>query len=147
MRSRFARYLAGSNGNAAAEFALVVPAFVLLIFAMVNLSLMGYAALTLHWDVEAAARCAAVSQRYSSTPTNDPSASCQTIALIKSYAQGIYRGPMGLALANINPQLDSTNKCMKVTATGSYKINAGIASASVPLTATACFPTTATTLS
>ncbi len=50
------------RGAAALEFALVVPALLTLIVAVINVSLLGMTSASLHYAVEEGARCASVRQ-------------------------------------------------------------------------------------
>ncbi len=127
MRRPLVRFLADRCGSSAAEFALVLPLFLLLVLGTIHISFAVYAASTLHWAVEAAARCASV--RAGST--------CPTFADIQTYAASMYQGP-GIG-ANFVASVDLT--CgSRVTGTGSYGVHAGLLNVTIPLSATACYP-------
>ena len=119
-------YWREERGAGAAEFAIVVLPFSVLIFAIIHLCLMFYANQNLQYAVEGAARCSSV---MSTTTCNTPTA-------VKNYAAALYKGP------NISPIFDyaATGCGHTVTATGSYAMNAVVVITSVPLSSTACFP-------
>lgn len=134
---RLRRLIAEVGGNAAVEFALVAPAFLALVFGIVNLSAVLYASAQLHYAAEDAARC------YSVRTTV-----CTSATTAQTYAAAAYRGPgIGASFTAAN-----TGACHHslaspyaadghaVTGTGTYQINAVLTSVSVPLSATACFP-------
>ena len=122
---RLGRYWKDEHGSGAAEFAIVLLPFVVLIFAIIHLCLMFYANQTLQFATEAAARCYSVD-----------SINCSTTGAVQLYAAGRYKGP------NITPTFVATaTGCgHTVNANGSYQLNAVVVNVSVPLTATACFP-------
>jgi len=122
---RFSRYWTDESGSGAAEFAIVLLPFVVLIFAIIHLCLMFYANQTLQFATEAAARCYSVD-----------SINCSTTGAVQLYAAGRYKGP------NITPTFAATaTGCgHTVNGSGSYQLNAVVVNVSVPLTATACFP-------
>src|SRR5258708_3963917 len=135
MRRRAMKHIAtDERGSSAVEFAMILPPFLILVLAVFNLSYLAYAASSLHWTVEQAARCAAISQR-------NTSLSCGTMTSTKTYAASIYKGPsIGLSTSSFTLTNDTTNKCRKVAASGTYNIGAGFVSVNAPLSATACFP-------
>jgi Flp pilus assembly protein TadG len=123
--NRFGRYWRDEFGGGAAEFAIVLFPFVVLIFAIIHLCLLYYANQTLQFAAEAAARCYSVD-----------SVNCSTTGAVQTYAAGRYTGP------NITPTFVATaTGCgHTVNANGTYQLNAVVKNISVPLTATACFP-------
>jgi len=125
-------FLQQAGGSAAAEFALLVPVFALLVLGIFNFCALVYASSSLHWAVEQAARCAAVSHM------NTGLGCGTTISSTQSYASSIYQGP------RISPTFtaatDSSNSCRRVSGSGTFRIQTGVVNVSVPLTATACFP-------
>ena len=122
---RLGRYWKDEHGSGAAEFAIVLLPFVVLIFAIIHLCLMFYANQTLQFATEAAARCYSVD-----------SINCSSTGAVQLYAAGRYKGP------NITPTFAATaTGCgHTVNGSGSYQLNAVVVNVSVPLTATACFP-------
>lgn len=119
-------YWREERGAGAAEFAIVVLPFSVLIFAIIHLCLMFYANQNLQYAVEAAARCSSVM----STTT------CNNSTAVQNYAAALYKGP------NISPSFvyAATGCGHTVTGTGSYAMNAVVVTTSVPLSSTACFP-------
>jgi Flp pilus assembly protein TadG len=123
--SRLARFGKGERGSAAAEFALVIPLFVLMTVGLYNLGFMYYAANSLHLAVERAARCTSL------TPTLCPT--------LQTYGASQYGGP------TISPTFTlvaaTASKCgNRVTGTGTYRFQSGLATFNVPISASACFP-------
>lgn len=114
------------RGVTAVEFALVLPAYILVVIGGLYACLGVFTATSLQYAVEQGSRCAAVN---SSACTDGPS----TV----SYAQSHYLG-----LAGTTPTFTySTPSCgHNLTASVSYGFNLGMTSVSVPITATACFP-------
>lgn len=119
---RFAR---SEGGATAVEFALVLPVFIMLLIGTVSTAHLMFAANSLHFAVEEAARCSAVNQT-----------SCPTEAATVAFAQSRYSGP--------SPAPDfaaSSEGCgRRVTAEGDYTLHLGIAALTVPLSAEACYP-------
>lgn len=126
-------YLARDNGSSALEFALVMPVTALLLLAIINLCFLVYATVSLHWSVEQAARCAAISQR-------NTSLSCQHPSNTQSYALSVYKGPnIGLTTSSFTAA-NGTN-CRMVSGSGSYSIRTGFVNLpAVQISAQACFP-------
>jgi|WetSurMetagenome_2_1015567.scaffolds.fasta_scaffold91923_2 Flp pilus assembly protein TadG len=134
------------RGAAAAEFAMVLPVFLVLMFGAIHLCLMMYAVQQLDFATEATARCMVVAQGsgyssatcYTNTGTNSATA----------YFDAHYLGPTATPTLS---QLDETQTCnasttkdtdYQVVATVNYNINAVFFTKSVPLKARACFPHT-----
>jgi Flp pilus assembly pilin Flp len=116
-------------GASAAEFALVLPAAVILGVGAFHLCFMVYAAVSLHFAVQDAARCAAVKTDI-----------CSNGQAIQVYAQSRYAGPQISPV--FVPELDPD--CGEaVIASGAYPFNAGLVKFDVPLSARACFPSMA----
>jgi hypothetical protein len=85
-----------------------------------------FAASSLHYAVEGAARCYSIN-----------SSQCGTALATQSYAQSLYLGP-GSPVPTFSA---STPSCgHQVTGTLSYALNAGAAQWTIPLSATACYP-------
>jgi Flp pilus assembly protein TadG len=121
------------RGSAAAEFALLIPATVLLLMAVFHLCAVVFATADLHFAVEQASRCAATSQ------LNTNTACGTTQATATAYAQGIYRGP-GVG-GTYGSSDDTTNNCRQINVTGAqYVIALGFVNVTIPLSAQACFP-------
>ena len=125
LRRRFG-WLPDNAGAAAVEFAMVFPAFISLIVGGVYTAQLLYAASSLRYAAEAAARCYSVSTSV-----------CTSNSATQTYALGKYLGPAYPA-----PTFTaSTPACgHQVVGTRTDQLNAGVYSFSVPLSATACFP-------
>src|SRR5438046_1544784 len=100
-------YWKDERGSGAAEFAIVLLPFVVLIFAIIHLCLMFYANQTLQFATEAAARCYSVD-----------SVNCSTTGAVQTYAAGRYKGP------NISPTFTAaaTGCGHTVNANGTYQL-------------------------
>lgn len=122
---RWAARLADSGATSAVEFAMIAPLFIALTVGLFNAALLAYSAVNLHSAVETAARCASVSTTV-----------CANAATIKSAASAAYYGPdIGASFST------STGACGNIVkGSGSFVLFAGIATFTVPLSATACFP-------
>jgi Flp pilus assembly protein TadG len=120
------RLLYCDRGATAVEFALVAPAFIMLMVGVLTGSLLLYTASSLHYAAEGAARCYSVN-----------SASCSTSSATQTYALSHYYGP-----ASPQPSFTaSTPACgHQVVGTVTYILGGGTKTWSVPLSATACFP-------
>jgi TadE-like protein len=113
-----------NSGNAAVEFALVLPALAMLVVGTLYVGLLVYSAAGLHYAVEQAARCYSLNVRQ-----------CNGASATQTYAQNSYYGVSSPIFTA------STSSCgFQVTATLSFVLNAAVASWIVPLSATACFP-------
>jgi Flp pilus assembly protein TadG len=130
-------YLSQDRGSSAVEFALVFPVMALLVFGIFHLCFLVYANANLHWAVEQAARCAAISQR-------NTGLSCQHPSNTQSYALSVYKGPnIGLSVSSFTAT--TATNCRQVSGSGTYPIRTGFVNLNVPLSATACFPADTTT--
>lgn len=115
------------SGTTAVELALVLPAFILMILGGMATASLGFAAASLNFAVEDAARCASVRTTV-----------CTSAAAIRTYAEAHYSGPA------ISPVFTySTAGCgHTVSATGTFAFNVIPQLMNVPITATACYPQT-----
>ena len=114
------------SGATAAEFALVVPTFLLLVFGTINVGLAMAAVTQVHFAAQKAARCL----------STDVTATCTT-GNIDTIAKGYYDGPgmTGLTFTATAPACGN-----QVTGTGSYDLVTGFSSTAVTITANACYP-------
>lgn len=112
-------------GSALAEFALVLPAFLLLTLGTFNLSVLLYAMSTLHSAVESTARC--VSLKLTAC-TN-----------VQTYGASKYVGP-SIGPTFVLTAATPANCGNKITGTATYLLVTGVANISVPISASACFP-------
>ncbi len=116
------------NGASAIETALVLTIFLGLLFGIVSFSLVLWTQASLHFAVQAAARCASVN-----ATTCGSGSATQTYALSKYYGQG---------LGGINPFTYTATACgHTVTADYTYKLSIPFyGNYPLSLSATACFP-------
>ncbi|KAB0265762.1 TadE/TadG family type IV pilus assembly protein [Microvirga brassicacearum] len=106
------------RGATAIEFALIAPVFLALVMGIFHLSLLGFTIANLNYAVEKGARCSAIA-------TN-----CPDVATF-------YYGPSPAPVFTS----DSAVACgTSVNATVIYELNVLIYQASIPLSASACFP-------
>lgn len=115
-----------TDGSAAVELAFVLPIAILLTIGAMYLSTMMFAAASLHFAVEDAARCQAVKTSV-----------CTNATTTQTYAQSKYTGPTlaGISFVATNPSCG-----YQVVGSGNYTLKTGLRNISVPLSATACFP-------
>lgn len=118
--------LRDETGNAAVEFALIFPAFLLLLVGGFYVSLMLFAASSMQFAVEAGARCASINSTTCSNSTT-------TIAYTKTRFT---------ALGGNVPTFTSTSATCGHQVSGSmtYVMRTGFTKINVPLSAKACFP-------
>ena len=114
-----------SAGTTAVEFAMVAPAFIALIVGSIYASQMVYETSSMRFASEAAARCAAVN-----------TTTCSSAATTQSYAASHYYGP------SPTPTFTATSATcgQNVSASATFSLFTGLASVSVPLSASACYP-------
>ncbi|MBF9235453.1 TadE/TadG family type IV pilus assembly protein [Microvirga alba] len=118
MRQAWTEKVRDECGATAIEFALVAPVFLALLLGIFHLSLLGFTIASLNYTVEKAARCDAIA-------TNCPD--------IATY----YFAPAPAPVVTH----DKTAPCgASVSATVTYQLNVLIYQASIPLSASACFP-------
>ena len=124
---RFIRtILADDRAATAAEFALVVPVFLLLMFGTINGSIMMSAITQMHYASERAARCLSV----------DVDGLCPA-GSIDAFAKGLYNGPSLDGMTFVADDLACGNQ---VVGSGTYELISGIDVTSVSLSSTACYP-------
>jgi Flp pilus assembly protein TadG len=129
MSGPFARTLRAvgrrQDGGAALEFALVLPAFVMMLVGGFYASDLVFTVSAMHYAVEDGARCAAVQ----TTVCTGPSA-------IVTFTQNHYAGPA------VSPTFTySTAGCgHAVTGTVTYDFDIGTRHMSVPISTTSCYP-------
>lgn len=123
-RFRFARH---EGGATAMEFALILIPLIGLTLGTINVGLMAYTVSTLHSAVEDTARQAMISKN------------CSDSTAISNYATNRYFGPARPATFSCS----STNaNCLgsQITGTVNYNFTVGLASTTIPLSASACYP-------
>jgi Flp pilus assembly protein TadG len=120
-------FLRDTRAVAAAEFALVVPVFIILVFGTINAGLAMSAVTQMHYAAERSARCLAV----------DVQGAC-TAGDIGTYAQTYYNGP---AVSGLYFEADADAACgRQVVGKADYEILTGFSSTAFTITATACYP-------
>ncbi|MBO0734097.1 MAG: pilus assembly protein [Methylocapsa sp.] len=117
------------SGVAAVEFALVLPPFLLLFIGMISATIAVFAAASLHYAVEGAARCYSVN-----------STQCGTAAAAQTYAQSLYNGPNSPTFSASTPSCGR-----QISGTLNYALLGAAGTnlpqwLTIPLSATACFP-------
>jgi Flp pilus assembly protein TadG len=119
------------RGTTAVEFALVSPIFFLLTIGIIYLCMTLWAVGSLHYAVEAGARCASVQ------PWNGTQHDCTNSSATTSYTLNHYYGPS-------TPQFTMPTPAVcggyAVKGIANYVINLGLTQITVPISATACFP-------
>jgi Flp pilus assembly protein TadG len=106
------------RGATAIEFAVIAPVFLALLLGIFHLSLLGFTIASLHYAVEKGARCRAIS------------GNCPDIATY-------YHAPKPAPVFTY----DATAVCgTSVSAAVTYEMNVVLYQASIPLSASACFP-------
>ncbi|WP_176590860.1 TadE/TadG family type IV pilus assembly protein [Sphingobium sp. EM0848] len=116
-----------AGGATAAEFALVLPIFLLTVFGTINMALALSALIQLHYVTEKAARCISV----------DPTGTTCTTANVDTYAKGLYQagGVSGLTFTASAPACGN-----KVDGSGNYQVFTGVGSITIGLSASSCYP-------
>jgi Flp pilus assembly protein TadG len=118
------RLLSCESGSAAVEAALVLPPFIMLSLGIISACVAVFAASSLHFAVEGAARCYSIN-----------STQCGSASATQSYAQTLYTGPSNPAFSASTPSCGH-----QVTGTLNYSLVTGVVNWTIPLSATACFP-------
>lgn len=132
-----AAFAQDDRGAGAAEFALVLPALLFLIFGTINLFFIVYAAVNLHSATEAAARYASVTTAGGGAPTQ---------TTVSAFGASHYVGPDVGATFTYTAPTASTGGCSTATtgyhvaATGAYRMYYGFGFQNITLNANACFP-------
>jgi Flp pilus assembly protein TadG len=118
------RALGDQRGASVVEFALVAPAFLMILIGGLYLGMAGLTASSLRYAVEAGARCASVNTTV-----------CSSNSATQTYAQARYKGtytPVFTASSATCGHL--------VTGTVTFRLDTGIKRIDIPLTARSCFP-------
>lgn len=113
------------EGTTAVEFAIVAPVFIFFVIGLLYVCMALYAVGSLHFAVEEGARCASVK-----------TAVCTDANATLTYTKSHYFGP------NSSPTFTfAALACGKsVSGSANYPMDLGLATFTVPITATACFP-------
>jgi Flp pilus assembly protein TadG len=125
MIAKLKMMLVNAAGAATVEFALYSTVFFAMLFGGLYASMLGYASATLHHSVEAAARCRAMG------------ITCTDATTTQTYAAAQFKN-----LTGSTPTFTSvSDTCgQKVTGTVNLKLNWILSSSTIPMSATACFP-------
>ena len=136
MIARKRSWLKDADGGSATEFAMVVPVFFALVFAVIHLSFVMWTETSLHWAAETAARCASVNAPLGTMSGGCATGNAITATSVQSYAVTQYHGP------NLSPTFTyTTPTCGKqVKGTASYPVNLVVTSVTMNLSAQACYP-------
>jgi hypothetical protein len=122
-RSRLEALGTSEGGATAVEFAMIAPVFLAMVIGIFHLSLLGITIASLNYAVEKGARCDAIA-------TNCPNVSSYYYA--PRPPTPVFSGP------------DKTAACgTLVSAAVTYDLNVLIYRTSIPLSASACFPSIA----
>jgi len=127
---RAARLLGDEDGASALEFALVLPALIVLTLGTLNVSLLIYTVATLNFATQDAARCMTVKTTV-----------CDTQVHLQAYARANYGGIT--ATPTFTWSHPTTGACAGgnfVNASATYRFITGVSTTNIPLGASACFP-------
>lgn len=124
-------FLRNSAGVAAIEFAVLAPAFVMLLVGTMTVGLLLFSASGLHFATEAAARCASVQATL-----------CHDAPTTNAFAAAKFFGSAHAAVFTCTGRVcGGIATCGNlVTGTVTVTLDVGVASYSVPLHASACYP-------
>jgi Flp pilus assembly protein TadG len=125
-RGALTAFLHDENGTTAAEFALVLPVFLLTVFSTMYLCMLLGAVASLHAATEQAARCLSVNAAKPCTAAN-----------INTYAKNLYSGP-GITGLNFVTNVSACGN--NVTGAGTFSLFTGLGSIGVNVSASACYP-------
>jgi Flp pilus assembly protein TadG len=127
VRAAIACVWRGRDGNAAVEFALVLPVFIVLIVGMIEVGRILWTQNTLQQAVEAAARCGSIS-----------ASTCGSSSAVRQFAAAQTAG-LGVPASDFTA---TTSSCgSQVNATVQYQyLTSFLPMPALSLTAEACFP-------
>ena len=125
-RRTAAQLLRDVTAAGAVEFALVLPAVLMVIVGGIHLCLVSYTLAGLHYATEAASRCASLD-----------STTCGTSAGVDTYAKSRFINASGQAASFA---LTSDNCGFAVVGSVTYKLNIGVKTLDLPLQAKSCAP-------
>jgi len=135
-----------TQGASMVEFALVVPAFCMVIFGFLAAGLLVWTYFGLEHSVQVAARCGAIN--YPLVSNNNANPNCNSTTTVASYALAQYWGlnPLPQFSATIPPSTctTSTTCCgylVKVSPSYNFTLISDVfPHASIQLTAQSCYP-------
>jgi Flp pilus assembly protein TadG len=114
------------RGNAMVEFAMILPVFIMIVIGGMYVALIGFTAASMHYAVQAGARCASLN---TSVCTNNTTTA--------AFTKGKF---WGTTLAT--PTFSSSTATCGHVVSGSIttSLNTGFKVIAIPLTASSCFP-------
>jgi len=116
------------RGVSTMEFALVLPAFLMMTIGGMHLTMLGFTSASLHFATEDAARCGAIQ-----------TTRCTSAAVTQTWAANKFRNITGTTPAFT---AQSGLACgYRVQGSVTYTMQTGFSSIAVPLSATSCYPT------
>jgi Flp pilus assembly protein TadG len=127
VRDRLAGLAEACNGATAVETAIVLPVFLLLLFAVIEAGLLFWTQSTLQYAVEAAARCAVVNTTL-----------CGSTGAIQSYAASQVIG-MTVSSSSFNVSQPSCGYQVKISYNFSFIVS-GLFPGTMTLNAQSCHP-------
>ncbi len=122
---RFRAFLASTSGAVAAEFVLVIPVMLVMIFGSINGALMVYSYVQLHYAAGDAARCRAIKTTV-----------CADDASTSSYAESKLSAP----LASVSFAHSTAGCGNTVTGTATYNFTTGLTNTPITMQAQSCYP-------
>lgn len=124
-------FVSDQRGIAAIEFALLAPAFLMLLVGTMTMSILFFTLSSLHYATEAAARCASVN-----------AVVCNGAAATNAFAKANFFGSSTIPTFTCTGRIcGGTVACgNRVTGSVTVTLDVGIASYSTPLSASACYP-------
>jgi len=114
------------TGSSTVEFAIISSAFLMMVIGGMYLSMLGYTASSLHYAVEAAARCQSIN-----------TATCTSASTTQTYATSRFTNLTGKPATFVAAAASCGHQ---VTGLMTFTINKGTSSLGIPISATACFP-------
>lgn len=128
LRRHIPRFVRDDGGASAAELALVLVPLVLLTIGSINLGIIVYTTSSLHYAAEHTARWMAIEATTGPTPNS---------TAVQTHGDSVYRG--AASSPTFAGQFETCG--VQVTASAAYNFTTGLTSTTVPLSATACYPT------
>lgn len=125
------RFMRDEQGLAAVEFAVLAPAFIMLLVGTMTMSILLFTSTSLHFATAEAARCASVRTTV-----------CTDASSTVTYAAAHYYGSARAAAFTCTGRVcGGTAACgNRVVGTVTMTLDVGLASYSTPLSSTACYP-------
>ena len=116
------------RGISTMEFALVLPVFLMIMIGGMHLSMLGFTAASLHYAAEDASRCGAIQ-----------TTRCTSVTVTQTHALSKFQNITGTTATFT---ASSGLACgYRVQGSVTYNLQTGLTTMSIPLSATACYPT------